>query len=126
MFDKCPICNELLIRFETISTSFTCKNRHVFAINKDHIFIEIPSEDPKINYWFIIDGDVDDDEKNLTFSIVKILSSSIMLSDYKLENGEYYSSRMVTESNKMKINFYPDCSDMPKLLKKIHLLKVFQ
>lgn len=45
---------------------------------------------------------------------------------YSLANDELINIKMASYFNSIVVNFYPDFSDMQKLLKRINMLKAFQ
>lgn len=108
-FNNCPICNLELIEFAVYKRSFVCKNKHIIGLFNNEATVRLD---------------------DIGFSLIRNKVYFMYLEKpqelkFKLSNGEEINLYTVTVSKHIEIDFYPDLTDIPKLVKRVKMLKIF-
>lgn len=111
---NCPICNKLLKLVN--DNLFGCENKHTIMFMGSWACLNLAVTDT-IEYLFYIEqacARIQFKVKDLAFP-----TREFKFKEFNLQIPIFKTSKITT------LNFYPDFSDMPKLLRKINMLRIF-
>lgn len=114
---NCPICNKLLKTFN--DSMFNCENKHIIIFMTSWAFVSFAVSNT-LNYVFHIEQFPHCAKLQFQIKETSLPKRQVKLNDVlSIEVPVYKKTNIIT------LNFYPDFSDMPKLLRKINMLRIF-